>query len=420
MEFISVSQFSEIVKNVLSAQDIFYNLAVMGEVSEFKVSKGHAYFTVKDEGASLSCSWFNYARGSAYVPKMGESVILKGKPDYYAKSGRFSFIVYDVKPYGQGAIFLKIQELIEKLKSEGLFAPERKKPIPRFCRKVAVITSKTGAVVHDIARTVRRKNPVLDLVVRDVKVQGEGAAEDIVRALENVDKLGFDAVILARGGGSLEDLMPFNDERVARAVAAMNTPIITGIGHETDTSVCDYASDARAATPTAAAELVAFDYNAYITEILNCAERAKKGVFSQFRLKYHMAALAAANLKTSAERIYSVNANRVRQAGVRMINGLDYKLRRGRNDFIRQAQLMSAAAENLLKSRENGLDKTIAELGKYNPTRILESGYFRLYRGKMPVLRIAEVSIGDVLQVKGIDGSLTAEVKDAQVKGRED
>jgi len=211
---------------------------VFGEVSGFKFSGPHAYFTLKDKNSQLSCVCFYAAK--TYNPKDGESVIIRGELDYYLKGGRLSLKANSIQPVGQGLLFLEFERLKAMLQKEGLFDAEHKKAIPAYPRNVLVVTSKTGAVIRDIVTTVRRKNPVINIVVRDVRVQGEGAGKDIAGVLRRVDLLGYDVIIIARGGGSLEDLAPFYDEELVRAVYAMNTPVISAVGHETDFSLCDF------------------------------------------------------------------------------------------------------------------------------------------------------------------------------------
>lgn len=261
---ISVSEVNATIKACIDAP-IFKGLEVFGEISGYKFSGPHAYFTLKDKNSQLSCVCF-YAQ-KTYVPKDGESVIVRGSLDYYVKGGRLSLQASSITPVGQGMLFLEFERLKAKLQAEGLFDEAHKKPIPQFAKNVLVVTSKTGAVIRDIVTTVRRKNPVIDIVVKDVRVQGEGAGKEIAKVLERVDNLGYDVIVIARGGGSLEDLAPFYDETLVRAVYKMKTPVVSAVGHETDFSLCDFVADKRAATPTAAGELVAYDYYALADEL---------------------------------------------------------------------------------------------------------------------------------------------------------
>lgn len=265
MTYFTVSQVAKFIFDVFEAETYLHNICIYGEVSGYKISQNHAYFTLKDENCQIQCSCFNYRK--TYVPKDGETVIIKGSPNFYQKGGRLSFVVDFIEPRGKGDLFLKIEELKRKLKEEGLFEEVYKKSIPAYCKTVGVVTSKTGAVIRDINTTIRRYNKAIDIILYDAKVQGVGAVEEMIDGITALDKLNLDAIIIARGGGSVEDLMPFNDERLARTIFSAVTPIISAVGHETDFTICDFVADKRAATPTAAAELVAYSQSEQIENL---------------------------------------------------------------------------------------------------------------------------------------------------------
>lgn len=265
MTYFTVSQVAKFIFDVFEAETYLHNICIYGEVSGYKISQNHAYFTLKDENCQIQCSCFNYRK--TYVPKDGETVIIKGSPNFYQKGGRLSFVVDFIEPRGKGDLFLKIEELKRKLKEEGLFEEAYKKSIPAYCKTVGVVTSKTGAVIRDINTTIRRYNKAIDIILYDAKVQGVGAVEEMIDGITALDKLNLDAIIIARGGGSVEDLMPFNDERLARTIFSAVTPIISAVGHETDFTICDFVADKRAATPTAAAELVAYSQSEQIENL---------------------------------------------------------------------------------------------------------------------------------------------------------
>ena len=253
---LSVEELNGYIHSIFLAEEMLLGVTVFGEVSGFKISGQHAYFTIKGENAAIPCNLFNYKR--TYVPRDGDSVLLKGSPDFYVKTGRLSFNVTTVQPVGVGQLHIELEMLKKKLATEGVFAEEHKTALPAFPKDVCVITSKTGAVIRDIYRTIRNVNKSINIHVYNVRVQGEGAEKEIASALQKTDGQ-FDVIIVARGGGSFEDLAPFNTELVARAIYACETPVVSAVGHETDFTISDLAADARAATPTAAAHLVAFD-----------------------------------------------------------------------------------------------------------------------------------------------------------------
>ena len=225
---LSVTELNASIKACLDAS-LVRGMEVFGEVSGGRVSGAHFYFTLKDKDSQISCVRFRCA--GSYIPKDGESVVLRGSVNFWTQGGRLTFAASDITPAGKGLLALEFERMKAKLQAEGLFDEKYKVPIPKFPRTVLVVTSRTGAVIRDIVTTVRRKNPVIDIVVRDVRVQGEGAAHEIAGVLARVDRLGYDVVIIARGGGSLEDLAPFYDEELVRAVFAMKTPVVSAVGH---------------------------------------------------------------------------------------------------------------------------------------------------------------------------------------------
>ena len=385
---LSVSQLAGYIRNVIGGQEALRNVTVYGEVSGFKYSGAHAYFRLKDQDATLECSLFNAKR--TYNPtKEGESVLVSGSVDFYAKSGKLSLIVSTMQPVGVGKLHMLLEALKAKLKAEGLFDPAHKQAIPAFCRKVVVVTSKTGAVIRDIVRTVRNKNDVIDIVVYDVRVQGETAAADMCRALRLVDDLGFDCIILARGGGSLEDLMPFNDEALARVIYDLKTPIISAVGHETDFSISDFVADARAATPTAAAEMVAYDVQAMREEIVDQMARSYRRIAERYGY--------------IESRYQALNG----QMEARAVRRIDMAEQNVHTLLLR----MRTAEDKTLVAKQTALEKLTEALSRANPVRLLQSGYSKLLKdGK--AADYDAVQKGDTVQVVGAKGTLVCQVND--------
>ncbi len=260
----SVSSLLTRIKNAI-AEAFPTRVSVVGEISNFKLhSSGHMYFRIKDADAAIDVAMFRSAASKLkFRPQDGLEVVVTGKVDVYHARGQLQFYAERLTPQGQGALELAFRQLREKLSAEGLFDPATKKPIPRFPRAIGIVTSPTGAAVQDIRRTLNRRWPGIKAYVMPAMVQGQGAAESVANAISlldaNAQKLQLDTIIVARGGGSIEDLWAFNEEPVARAVFSADTPIISGIGHEVDVSICDMVADLRAATPTAAAELAVAD-----------------------------------------------------------------------------------------------------------------------------------------------------------------
>ena len=252
----TVTQVNRYVKRVIEADALMAGVFVEGEISNFNAhSSGHLYFTLKDAGAAISGVMFKSHTGHLnFEPRNGMKVIAFGQLSLYEKTGQYQIYVEIFEPAGVGGLQLAFRQLSEKLQNEGLFDETRKRPLPQFAKCVAIITSPTGAVVHDMTRTIRQRNRGIKVVLVPAKVQGEGAATDLVQAIKSVNAWGgADVIILGRGGGSMEDLWAFNEEILARAIGASKVPIISAVGHETDFTIADFVADHRAATPTAAA-----------------------------------------------------------------------------------------------------------------------------------------------------------------------
>lgn len=387
---ISVSEVNATIKACIDSP-IFKGLEVFGEVSGFKFSGQHAYFTLKDKNSQISCVCFYAAK--TYSPKDGESVIVRGGVDYYVKGGRLSLQVTSITPIGQGLLFLEFERLKARLSAEGLFDEAHKIPLPKYAENILVVTSKTGAVIRDIVTTIRRKNPIINISVRDVRVQGDGAGKEIAAVLDRVDVLGYDVIILARGGGSLEDLAPFYDEELVRAIYRMNTPIVSAIGHETDFSLADYVADMRAPTPTAAGELVAYDYYALKQQLLDIAQRLPKIVADGYEKKSKRARLACEQIRRTAGSFYDDRARCVERNIINARVAVDKKF---------------AAADHRLSLGIDNLDKL-------SPLKILKRGYFRLTKDGAGVANVKSLSVGDSVKMTGGDGWFKADVKEIEM-----
>ena len=270
----SVSELSQGIKNLLERE--YPDVWVTGEVSNFRAAaSGHLYFTLKDATAQLRAVCFrNQARYLKFKPQDGISVIARGHLSVYEARGEYQLYVEYLEPAGLGALQLAFEQLKQKLAAEGLFDTARKKPLPLLPRTIGVVTSPTGAVIRDILRILRRRFRNMNVLIYPVKVQGEGAAEEIVEGVKYFNReQNVDVMIVGRGGGSLEDLWAFNEEVVARAIAASGIPVISAVGHETDFTIADFVADLRAPTPSAAAELVVHRKQDFLTELENRARR---------------------------------------------------------------------------------------------------------------------------------------------------
>lgn len=282
----TVKQVNAYIKNMF-AQDFMMNrIYVKGEVSNCKYhTSGHIYFSLKDESGMISCIMFAGQRGSlAFRMQDGMQVIVFGGISAYERDGRYQLYAREIRQDGAGVLYERFQALKQELEEMGMFAPEYKKPIPPFAKTIGIVTAPTGAAIRDIMNISYRRNPYVQLILYPALVQGDGAAESIVRGIHALEKEGVDIMIVGRGGGSLEDLWAFNEEAVARAVFDCTIPVISAVGHETDTTIIDYVFDLRAPTPSAAAELAVYDYQAFKLHLEQLRLRMKRAVLQNMHV----------------------------------------------------------------------------------------------------------------------------------------
>jgi len=258
----TVEQVNKYIKNMFLQDFMLHQICIKGEISNCKYhSSGHIYFTLKDGGGTISAVMFaGYRRGLKFQMKEGDKVIVTGSVEVYERDGKYQVYAKEIELDGAGNLYLQFEALKKELEEMGMFAPEYKKPVPRYVKTVGIVTAPTGAAIQDIRNIASRRNPNVQLILYPALVQGEGAKESIVRGIQALEQLGVDVIIVGRGGGSIEDLWAFNEEVVARAIFNCSVPIISAVGHETDWTIADFVSDLRAPTPSAAAELAVFDY----------------------------------------------------------------------------------------------------------------------------------------------------------------
>jgi exodeoxyribonuclease VII large subunit len=397
---IAVSALNEYVKTLLENDDILQNVAVCGEISNFVAHRsGHLYFSLKDERGVIRAAMFrSSAQGLRFRPVDGMRVIAYGSVSLYPASGSYQLYVTHMERFGVGDLYLAYEELKKRLGAEGLFAPERKKPIPRYPREIGVITSPTGAAVRDILRILGRRFPLASVILYPASVQGEGAAESILGGVEyfNIDRP-VDTIILGRGGGSIEDLWAFNDENLARAIAASEIPIISAVGHETDFTIADFVSDLRAPTPSAAAELAVPDASELLRSLAALPERLLSRISDRL-------ASAAARLRAVTERPVLLRPEAaLREKTLRLAGLCD------RTDAAMSARLAASSAE---------LARRAAKLEALSPLATLARGYSVVQTDSGMLVRSAsQVSVGDHLRLSLSDGELLASVTEVDTKG---
>lgn len=383
---LSISQLNNYIKNIFDNEELLIGVSVYGEVTNFKISNNIAYFDIKEEGAQLSC-----VRFGCYAPfaKNGDKVLVTGKLNYHVKLGRLSFVASKVEPYGMGELYKKFLELKANLEAEGLFDESKKKPIPKYANTIGVVTSETGAVIRDIYHVTRKKNPFTNILVYPAKVQGEGAEREIVKGIEYFNKANnVDVIIVARGGGSFEDLSPFNTELVARAAFGSSLPIISAIGHETDFSILDFASDLRAPTPSVAAELAVFDYYNEVQYLDDVKNSLSKKVID----------------------ILQVEKNKLINCQDAMLKTIQNKLILASKDCENIKSNLSVIMTNYLDRNKHKLDQIVTKLEKSNPLTILKSGYAKVLKEGKSV-SINEILVGDILETKVNEGTIYSKVE---------
>lgn len=391
---LTINQFNTYIKNILDAEEFLANVCLVGEVTNFKMSGGHAYFDLKDASAMLSC--VKFGAGDLNI-KNGDSVKVYGKVNFYAKSGRLNFIVGRVEQSGLGELWQQFLALKEKLGSEGYFDEEIKKPIPRFAKKIGVVTSETGAVIRDINNVTRAKNPYTDIVVYPSKVQGVGAEEDLcagIRYFNSRDDI--DTIIIARGGGSLEDLSPFNTEKIVKEIYASKLPIISAVGHETDFTLCDFASDLRVPTPSVGAEVAVFNYFEQVEIIKTTA----KIITASIKSKYD-----------NAKENLVVLENQI-------IDKTKLKTTSHRAELMILTGEISNLVSGISKKKKASMEAMIGVLEKLNPLEVLKNGYGVLEKNSERVTTVKALKCGDMVDINLQDGKVVAEIKNIKSEGK--
>lgn len=392
---ISVKQLNLYVKSLIESDKRLNRVTVLGEISNFKnhFSSGHWYFTLKDNDAMVRCVMFkNSAVKVNFEAQDAISVLVSGHISLYEKDGQYQFYVDTMHPFGEGDLSLKFKLLFEKLKSEGLFDEENKRPICKHPKRIAVITSATGAAVHDICSTLEKRMPSCEIVLCPVSVQGELAAKDMVKTLDRVYALeNIDTVIIGRGGGSAEDLSAFNDEELARKIYESPFPVISAVGHEVDFTICDYVSDARAATPTGAAVIASEDMSENKEMLKSLSVRLAtrmQGLMQNYELR----------LKSAAASRVIVNACEYID---KKMQTLDYLTKDADN-----------AIEKILSNSEKVFDSLVVKLDGLSPLKILKRGYGVVSGENGTVTSVNDVKTGENIKIRLTDGTINCEVKE--------
>lgn len=393
-EVSTVSQVNRYIKNMFVRDYALRQLRVKGEISNCKYhSSGHIYFTIKDQSSQLSCVMFaTYTRGLAFRMKEGQSVIVSGNISVYERDGKYQMYAMSVTQDGVGKLYEEYEKLKKRLLAEGLFDDSKKKKIPRFAQKIGVVTAQTGAVIQDIRNVSNRRNPYVQIILYPAKVQGKDAHQTIIKGLQYFEKTDVDIVIIGRGGGSIEDLWAFNQEELAYAIAACTKPVISAVGHETDTTIADYAADLRAPTPSAAAELAVFSYRDY--EI----------ALQEYRY----------TLNRYMENVLQIKRLQLKQYETVLSHASPKDLIAQRRLFLAEcADRMTYLIEQKILSAKHQLALYAEELKGLSPLQKLQDGYSYVENAQgKNVNQVKNLTKGEILTVKMTDGQAKVSVEE--------
>ena len=386
----SVGQVNHYVKNMFTQDYFLRKVYVKGEVSNCKYhTSGHIYFSLKDETGTLSCVMFaGHRRGLVFRMKDGDKVVVGGAVDVYERDGRYQLYAKEITLEGAGALYERYLALKQELEDMGMFAQEYKQPIPHFIHTLGVVTAPTGAAVQDIRNIAGRRNPYLQVILYPALVQGEGAAQSIVKGIRMLDEAGVDVIIVGRGGGSIEDLWAFNEESVARAIFECRTPVISAVGHETDFTIADFVADLRAPTPSAAAELAVDDFRSVLENFRMYGDRLQRAMNSK-------TALFSARLKSYETRFQYLSPESMLREKRQYASDMEERLR--------------SSMDQKLTEKRHELAIWIQRFEGLSPLRKLNGGYaFVSDEGGHAVTEISQIKKGDRISIAVTDGVIEA------------
>ena len=414
----SVTQVNSYIKNMFSQDFLLRRLSVKGEVSNCKYhTSGHIYFTLKDRGGTLAAVMFaGQRRGLQFRLEEGQQVVVKGTVDVYERDGKYQLYAQEIELAGRGDLYVKFEKLLRELEEMGMFDAQYKRPIPKYAKRVGIVTAPTGAAVRDIINISKRRNPYVQLVLYPALVQGEGAKDSIVHGIQTLDAMGLDVLIVGRGGGSIEDLWAFNEEAVARAIFACETPVISAVGHETDVTIADYVADLRAPTPSAAAELAVFDYGQFLADLE--ARKRKLDREMGFFLDSVKGRLKRDELKIQIhhpQRI--INEKRQRLADIEdvMNRRLGKLLDDSRRGVTMKADTLERIMERRLEQDKKRLALASGKLWGLSPLKKLGQGYgFVTDESGVRLASVKQAPVGSKIHVQVADGKLTASVEKSE------
>ena len=433
-EYVTVSALTKYIKYKFDKDPHLGRVYLTGEISNFRLRPTHQYFSLKDENAIISATMFQSAfKKIQFRPEEGMKVLVIGKVSVFEKSGQYQINIEHMEPDGVGALYLAYEQLKKKLEAEGLFSLP-KKPIPQFPKKIAILTSESGAVIQDIQTTVARRFPIVQLVLYPTVVQGVHAVNSILKNLDLVEQEDYDVVIIGRGGGSIEDLWAFNEEPVVRRVAELSIPVISSVGHETDTTLIDFVSDMRASTPTAAAEIATPVLMEIHQQLRNLQTRLEQALSRQLQIKRErMQALANASIFQNPERIYQVYQQRVDQLEMRLQQMMQQSVQHKRQQLLKNqhrlelgspsrrvqtekqalqylAKRLEQAQGQLMKDKKQQFQRAIQQLDLLSPLKIMNRGYGILQQEETIIKSVDQLEVNQELTIQLVDGTVRSKV----------
>ena len=435
-EYLTVSALTRYIKTKFDKDPYLGRVYLTGEISNFRKRPAHQYFSLKDDHAKISAVMF---RGPFSKVKFdvqdGMKVLVVGYVSVYEASGSYQITIEHMEPDGVGALYQAFEQLKEKLSKEGLFAAP-KKAIPRFPKRIGVITSPSGAVIRDIITTVRRRYPIAQIVLFPTVVQGDQSADDLVRNIKRADELGtFDTLIIGRGGGSIEDLWPFNEEKVARAIFQCQTPIISSVGHETDTTIADFVADVRAATPTAAAEIAVPVLSEEIMKIDQQKMRLMQAFANQLKLKnQRLKRVQQSYVFSQPHRLYEAKSQKLDQLQQRLISGMQAQVHQQERRYQQLSQRLAQQTpahrlqsekqkllfltdslqrqmQQLYQKKAHDFNQALVSLDLLGPLKTMQRGFSYTTAEDQVVKSVEQLAIDQQITVHYVDGTIQAQVK---------